>query len=376
MPFVDAGSLLIRNKWMMNGLIQKASKSFWTALTGSSQDSIVFQTRDLSAKEGHTVIFDYDGNLSGKVFKDKQTAYGKGEQKKKFSDALTVKRVRIPVDNGDSFDGVDIGDLSITQHSDSRDKLSDLWPRIKDQFLFDSMQGNLGLGAGQPSSHVIDLGGIGTFDYDALLAIEQTVKTSVGYTTGSVRRPLVPFRLSKGQPVWMLIIDSMMALTLKRSSGYQNIVIQADVRGNDNRAIQGVIGKIGNLLIVEADQFFGTTSVLSSPWDLNASSVDIAGLRQTDVNGKWTGHPDFDYTSDLFSYGAVVGAGALMLGYGKLPDYKFQESQDFGITSESALESWLNIRKTKLVAETEDYDSGAKVSGIDWGVVTVKTQVQ
>ena len=41
------------------------------------------------------------------------------------------------------FDGVDIGDLSITQHSDSRSKLGDQFIRFKDQSLFDAAQGNL-----------------------------------------------------------------------------------------------------------------------------------------------------------------------------------------------------------------------------------------
>ena len=62
----------------------------------------------------------------------------KGEQKKKFSDKITVDRYRLVADNGDSFDAVNIGDLSISQHSDSRIKLGDLFTRFKDQALFDT----------------------------------------------------------------------------------------------------------------------------------------------------------------------------------------------------------------------------------------------
>ncbi|MHA4875007.1 hypothetical protein, partial [Enterococcus faecium] len=90
---------------------------------GNTMDSVVFQAKKDGAKEGHTVVFDFDGNLSGKARKGKETAYGTGEQKRKFSDKLTVERYRLVADNGDVFDGVDIGDLTINQHTDSRTKL-------------------------------------------------------------------------------------------------------------------------------------------------------------------------------------------------------------------------------------------------------------
>ena len=72
------------------------------------------------------------------------------------------------------------------------------------------------------------------------------------------------------------------------------------------------------------------------------------------------------------SRGVIMGAGALQIGFGKQPDYKFQESTDFAINSESALEAWWNVQKCKLVAENEDY-SQAKVAGIDYGMITVET---
>ena len=167
---------------MREGLIQAASKSFWSPMTGNSRDAVVYQENNISADAGHTVVFDFDGNLKGKAIKGKDTAYGKGEEKRKFSDKITVERYRLVVDNGDKFDGVNIGDLKINEHSDSRTKLGDLWVRFKDQSIFDAAQGNLG----QAPSHVIDLGT--TFDFAALLSIEKILKTSNGFSTGGVRR--------------------------------------------------------------------------------------------------------------------------------------------------------------------------------------------
>ena len=381
---VKVGSDLERRKWMREGLIQKASQSFWNPYTGSSKDSIVFQANNENSSEGHTVVFDFDGNLSGKAIKGKDTAYGKGEQKKKFSDKITVDRYRLVVDNGDKFDGVNIGDLQINEHSDSRSKLGDLWVRWKDQALFDSAQGLIDTNDDgvQAPSHTIDLGT--TFNFNQLLDIEKTLKTSNGYTTGGVRRPLDPFRTtgSNGErPLWIFVIDSAMANLLRKDvAGYQTVVRSGDWRGNENRNLSGVIGQIGALLIVEANQFFGETAGSALGWGLNDSAVEMCGLRQYDganaASAVWTGQEGFDYAStSLHSRGVILGTGALQIAFGKMPDYRWQPSQDFAIKSESALEVWTEVRKTKLKAENAKYKA-AKVSDIDYGVVTVDVQVQ
>ena len=379
---VPLGSDLKRKKWMREGLVQNASKSFWSPLTGSTKDSIVYQENSISASAGHTVVFDYDGNLSGKAIKGKNTAFGKGEQKKKFSDKITVERYRLVVDNGDKFDGVDIGDLTINEHSDSRNKLGDLWTRFKDQSLFDAAQGNYitnKLGTKQAASHVIDLGT--TFNFNALLDIEKTLRTSQGFTTGGIRRPIDPYMVNNGEPVWLFVVDSAMANLLRKdTAGFQTIIRSGDVRGSMNRNIKGVVGKLGALLIVEADQFFGeTVGSGGSGWGLDGSEIEIAGLRQYDgtnpATSLWTGQEGFDYASaTMHSRGLIMGQGALQCAMGKQPDYLFQKSQDFGIKSESAVEFWMEVQKTNLQAENKKYKA-AKISDLDYGLIVVDVQV-
>ena len=371
---VSLTSDLKRKRWIREGMIQAASKSFWSPLTGSTKDGVVYQVNNTSAKEGHTVVFDFSGNITGKAKKGKETAYGEGEAKRKFSDKITVERYRMVVDNGDEFDAVDIGDLQIDQHSDSRSKLSDLFIRFKDQALFDAAQVLLG----QAPSHTIDLGT--TFTFDSLTDIETTLKTSNGFTTGGVRRPLDVYTTANGEPCWLFVMDAAMAALLRKdTAGYQLIMAQGDVRGNNNRNIKGIIGKIGSMLIVQADQFFGETSLLVPGWGLNDSEIEISGLRQYDgadpLTALWTGQVGFDYSATLLhSRGLVLGAGALQLAFGKHPDYHWQPSEDFAITSESALEVWMETRKTVLVAENDAYKQ-AKISGMDYGVVVVDVQI-
>ena len=374
---------LTRRGWMVEGLIQAQSKSFWNPMTGNSKDSIVYQVTDFNAKNGHTVVFDFTGNITGKAIKGKETAYGKGEEKRKFSDKLNVQRYRLVVDNGDEFDGVRIGDLSINQHSDSRAKLADLHVRWKDQMLFDAAQGTLideTSNKIQAPSHIIDTGS--DFTYNTLLKIEHILKTSNGYKGGAskIRRPLDPYSKTSAGPMWYMVIDSSMANKLRSDTdGYQTIVRSGDVRGENNRNIKGVIGKLGRLIIVEADTFFGDTEGAKSGWRLEQTEVEISGLRQYSgadpATAAWTGQDGFDYSSNnLHSRGLILGAGALQMALGRMPDYKFQASNDFGITSESACEFWTSARKCNLAIENSDYKQ-AKVANLDFGIVAVDVNV-
>lgn len=379
---VDYASEIVRKRWMSEGLLQSASNSFWSAYTGNSKDSIVYQINNENASAGHTVVFDYEGNLAGKAVRGKDTAAGKGEDKKMFSDKITVDRYRWVAYNGDAFDGVNIGNLSITQHSDSRSKLGDLFIRAKDQALFDAAQGNLitnedGM---QAPSHIIDLGN--QFSFNTLIDIEIALKTSTGFTTGGIRRPLEPFMINSNmdgaKQVYIFVVDHHMAGILRKDSDFQSIIQHGDIRGNNNRNIKGVVGRMGCLLVVEADHFFGETPNTTQGWGIESSSVERQGLRQyhgSAGNEIWTGQDGFDYnSSDLHSRGLILGKGAMQLAFGKMPDYRFAYSSDFNIDSESCLEVWMEARKTHLKNENAQYKQ-AKVSNLDYGVIAVDLQV-
>lgn len=373
---VRPGSDLVRKQWMREGLVQAASKSFWNGMTAGNSKGVVYQVNNETAKEGHTVVFDFDGNLTGQAVRGKDTAFGKGEQKRKFSDKVTVDRYRLVVDNGDKFDAVNIGDLTIAEHADSRAKLADLFVRWKDQGLFDAAQGNLitNEDGRQAPSHIISTD---TFGFDTLIDIETTLRTSQGYTTGGIRRPLVPWNLNEQDPVWLVVIDASVAAKLRKDNRWNSIIPMADPRGNGNRALTGEIKRIGALLVVVANQFFGDTAgSATTGFGLNDSKVEIAGLRQWDkTNQAWTGQEGFSYaTSSLYSRCLILGAGGLQIAFGMQPDYKVQESEDFGIKSESCLEVWCEMRKSNLKAENTDY-SKAKIANLDFGVVALDVKV-
>lgn len=369
---VAYGSDLIRKKWMREGLIQASAKSFWSAYKGTTKDSIIMQANTDTADSGHTVVFDMDGNLSGRPVKGNTTAKGTGEQKKKFSDKVVVEDYRYVVDNGTKFDGKEIGDLSINEHSDSRSKLADLWVRSSDQAYFDLGQ--------QGAEFGINLGT--TFTFDQFLDIERVVKDGTGFTTTpsgiTSRMPLTPFMTADGRPIWLMVVDVAMKNMLLKSTGAQQMFREADIRGNENRLFKSVLGKVGNFVIVEGGSFFGTTtgSILENGYyAYNNTGVEIAGMRKYDVDtSKWSGETGFDQANTLKSRGLILGAGAFQLGMGKMPDYKY-EATDFEKFSESAMEVWCGAKNTKLFAENSDY-SKAKVAGYNYGSIFIDVQVQ
>ena len=371
---VDYGSELVRKGWVLKGLVQARSTSFWDGMTGMSEDAVIYQKNDFAVKEGHEVHFQMDGNLVGVAHVDKEQAWGNSEQKKLFSDSLRVKRLRWSVDNGDKFDAKNVGDLSLAEHGDSRTKLADLFIRAKDQMIFDAGQGLL---HGEGPTHTClpnakaNIGALVAADvlsYGFAMDLEDIIKSGRGYTTGGTRRPLEPYKLQDGRKVWLMVIDSRQSRDIRKDNDFIAIGAQADIRGEGNVLLKGVIGSLGAFIIIEAQTAFGTASA-----DIGKSSVEISGLRHVDSTGLFEGQAGYAGSGTITaSRGMILGRGAFQVGFGKQPDYKFKSSQDFDIKSESALEVWMNVQKTILNTENVDYED-AKVAGHDYGVVVFDT---
>jgi len=359
-------SELIRKRWVREGLIKAASISYFAPMTGRNDDSVIMMDTNENASDGHTMIFDYDGYLTNRPVKGAETAFGKGEEKKKFSSKLTVEMFRYTADNGTEFDAVEIGDLAVSQHSDSRNKLADLFIRAKDQWKFDELQS-----VGKTPSHTWVFDGTSGFGVDELTEIETLIKTGEGFTTGDKRRPMKPFRTDDGRAMWLFIVDPVVAGLIKQNDDWKNIVSQGDVRGNKNKLFTGVLGRFGQLIVMEAPRFFGQSDDIIT--DIANTDLNIAGLRQFDAGGDWTGQSSFGGTT-RHSRCLILGANAAQFGLGKSPDYKFQPSPDFGIKSESELRTWYKIQKTVLTEENGDYDD-APMAGIDWGVIAADIKV-
>ena len=172
-----------------------------------------------------------------------------------------------------------------------------------------------------------------------------------------------------------------------KSTGAQNFFKDADVRGNENRVISGVLGKIGNFVIVEWDQFFGrqrgTTIIDAKGYALmdEVAKLQWQGLRQYKDNGtntfapvQWQGFSTYEAgVGNRYSRCLILGARAVHQGFGLEPDYRWKSSDDFDINSESCLEVWMNTKLCTYTAENEDYDTA--IAGISNGVVALDVKI-
>jgi len=387
-------SRLIRNNWMKEGIIQKQSQSFWSPLKGKTLDAVIVQSQTSTADAGHTIVMDYDGNYAGAARKGKEKAFGYGGVKLKFSDKLTSERLRYPINNGDKFDGVEIGDLSINEHTDSRSKLADNWIRQNDQFFFDIGQGYLRgskpthayLPGGKTASKDLVAGDVMT--YDELIKLETATKTGKGWSIGGNRRPMVPYTGGDANnganpaPTYLIVCTAQQMADLKLDSKFQTILSQADVRGRGNMTISGVVGRIGNNIYVEAPSYHGYEDEVGNN-GLGKSVVEMSGLRRIKVKADGTelfeGTEAYDKETTtgtkVIDRGLIIGAGAFSEGIGMDPDYKFQSSEDFGIDSESMMEWWGQAQATILKPENGDYKS-AKVGNMTYGLAYFDTFVE
>lgn len=372
---VTYGSILERRQWMLDGLVQKSSESFWSGLKGTSKDAVVFVTTDASKGAGHEVVFQFGGNASGAGKVDKEKLRGNEEQKKQFSDRIRVRRIRHGLDNGDEFDAVNIGNQPLSSHENSRNLLADWYVRQSDQWLFDAAQGRLN---SESITHIVRpndratisaLTSADTFGYDFLVRLERVIQSSKGYTTGGKRKRMEPFKFSNGMRKYLLLIDAVQAEQMALDAKLQSILSQGDTRGNDNRLIRGYMGEFRSFVIVNVDTFQG-----ESPSRVIAKSeVEVSGLRQINEDGIFSGESGFDTSGKVVASRALVlGAGALQQAFGRQPDYKYAVSDDYEITSGSAIELWTNVQTTVLKAENGEYKD-AKVSGFQYGIVAVDT---
>ena len=397
-PKSQTGSLpitskLVRNTWMKEGIVLEQSKSFWSPLKGTSLSAVIVQSQTSTADDGHTIVMDYDGNYAGAARRGKEKAFGFGGVKLKFSDKLTCERLRYPINNGDKFDGKAIGDLSINEHSDSRSKLADNWIRQNDQFFFDIGQGYLRgikpthayLPGGKTASKDLGVGDILT--YDEIIKMETATKTGKGWSVGGERRPMSPYQGTGANnganpsPVFLVVMTAKQSADIKLDTKFQTILSNADVRGRDNLALKGLIGKVGSTVYMEAPSYFGYEEKAGDN-NLGKSIVEMSGLRRIKVKADGTelfeGTAAYDAENTagtkVIDRGLIIGAGAFSEGIGMDPDYKFQSSEDFGIDSESMMEWWGQAQATILTPENGDYKK-AKIGNMTFGLAYFDTYV-
>ena len=480
MSYVTDKSRLLRKKWMLEGALEAAKMSFWTGYTGSSSDAVFHQIQ--LGDNGLVAIMEADGVLVDGAVADREQATGKGEHKRKFSSRIDCRRWRHVVDNGDKFDAIEIADIKLSEHSHSRNLLSNKLISHKDQAIYDTLMGNIGRpnGTHGPNTmaysgaptHLYEFGGatadgtqaypteassaydsehmfspnktiIPTFGYEQLSDLCTSLATGHKFDGDNIsayrhngnpdRIPLEPYSVSDGRPSWALVINDSVKNLLVKSDIFTKYAQDADMRGQNNMVFKGVLDRFQDVMIVNAPTFFGDPRDLSrgptkasqfssvyrpgaslkdtvggvddrdavigknGTWQLNDYSVRRAGLRMMAYHTGadavqdgfqlrqntwyWQGNPGYveclkKREAQLWVRCLLLGKNALQIAWAKSPEYLFQRSDDFGITSESGVEYWMNLQKTKYSPELGGDYTDASVTNMDWGVIPVDIRVK
>lgn len=381
---VSNDSVLKRSKIIKAGMVTETAKSWWNPYKGNSMDAIVYSVNERSPKGGNTVVFDMRGALESKAIPNTTTAEGRGVQKKLFSDQVTISEWRYVVDNGTRFKNKAIDNLALGEHQDSIRLLADQWVRAVDQSLFDVSQQAAEFGFTFDMSTDDK-----TFDLNALRRVENAVKSGFGYDIHPARfptrTPLRPFRSAGNEGMYLLLVDTFIKNIFLSDKKVADILKNADVRGNNNRLLTGVLGKIGNFVIVEAPLFMGTTDrgiILDNQGYFMASETEVLfpGLRRYVVNNQqkhWLGTPGHAANNNgnnaLYGRAVILGAGAIQYATGLDPEYHLS-TYDFGKFSESCLEVWTGVKAAQYYAENTDYNS-VRFSGYNYGMAFIDVKI-
>lgn len=373
---VDYNDPLIRKEWTKNRLATLSQEQFWAPYAGTDATSVIMHKYE-SAGNGHSVIMQTNADLEGNWVEGNETLIGTGEQQKVFEDEIRVHEFRTAKNLGTWYDATNIDNLEASTHSYAIEQLGRLWNKTKDQMIFDVLQ-----------QGVTDRLCFADFNLDTFNYLAYIINSGYGYSDVSdykVKRPrrlplrpinLAPYGSQNTEPNYVLFVDDAVAASFLTDSSVQTVLSQASIRGTNNTLISGVIGKIGNITIVRAPQFFGSTTgafydAATGGSRPKANLIDFAGLRQyigsTTADYKptsWSGTAQF--TTDLaagnkkvYSRCILVGAGAAQFAIGRDPQYTL-ETFDHNHKSESGLSVVVGAKTTILKSSnaSDDYVVG------------------
>lgn len=382
---------LIRQDWVKNRLGELKQNQFFAPYSSNSETSVVYNAKSEGAGKGHTVTFQTSGALEGNWVGGDTTLQGTGEQQLLFEDSITVKEYRTAVDLGTYYNAQEVDNLESNMHSYAIGKLGDLWNKAKDQMIFDVLQRG-----------TTDRLCFSSFGFNTLYEVSHTINTGYGYvdmkdksTKRPQRLPLTPINLAfygsqQTEPKYILFIDSAVETAFFTDMTTQNILAQASVRGEDNMLLSGVIGQMGNILVVRAPSFFGASK--SNYFDENSGYANplgtklvYAGLRQyygddaSFTPNSWTGTSEFatdraGATKKLFSRCVLVGASAVQFGTGRAPFYTL-ERFDHDHKAESGLSVVTNAKTTILNSSNQNSDYSVGITRNSFGAIAIDVQI-
>ena len=366
-------SKMRRIQWLKEDLIRaSASKSFFNQFmaTDKGMDRKGILVKSVNRKAGELVRFEEEGYLTEAMVKRPNVLRGTGESLRQFGYDITLQRFGKEVLLGDEWDAEALGRTRKETDSKARSQLTDYLTRVTDQAFYDTAQIGTLAGAAGGLAHCIALNTIGSDDFGD---IRQILRTGVGYNYGNTSRrmPLSGFNSHNGEAKLNLIVDSWVVNKHFKDVPTKQLYLNGDTRGGENRLFTSEVRDFGDIRVVEAPSFAGSSN--GNLFDAdgyyqfeNLTQLQTAGMRVYNPTAPnsfavqaWQDEPGFSFNSanGLVSVGFILGKDAILKGTG-FGDFRWDnvESDDYGITSNVALQLSMSVKHRILEPFNEDYD--------------------
>ena len=404
---VNNNSPAITQKWASEVMLEAMDMSYFKGLTnkGGNYDSLIYRAGNMQgANNGHRVNFTAFGQFTDVPLRGDTQGTGKGEKRRTFSNWLQAQRIRKVVQTDTKFDRHQLmGGEKYLSESGIRSALVQYQSRMFDQRIFDTLQGITPRSTSPNdefrATHAMRYPLVNSkpgFGYEQLNELEKIVSVGTGFSRGpsGVRVPLPGMKVIGRINQWLLMIDPDVKQAIKNNEGYQEVLRQADYRGEKNRLLAPMLEGLGRIMIAEMPRAFSNithdsaigpyafsdadgTAVTGdkNPVEIDQVSVFSQGLRQFDGNNKWTGQASFGVgTTEIWSRALLVGMHGLQLGISGLPFVETDRAPIDGF-AELSMESWWDVQKTKWESESRGDYKEASVTNIDWAVIPIDIQI-
>lgn len=388
MSIANESTRLLKEAWdPMEDLAQYRSQSIWNGFTGDSMKSPIIKKDINLAVVGNKVNLSYSLPLTKGFIQGKEQKIGTGEKRIAFDGDLEIDKLVLTADIPDWYETTEIGAMKWADIASTRGDLSLNYIRQIDQAFFDTFQG----------LHKVRKSGVwdipkgkmqmpATFTMSNIKELYNVATTGIMPAGSSIvrREPLIPFKLfDNGMPMYVLIVDSNMALRLRSQPDYISYC-NVDLRGRENLLFTGIIGKIDNILVIEApicvsdlnsdmieSSGVGTLREIGFPF-AGASRTSLAGLRFQDTAGLWTGEKGFSYHNPFKHRGILLGAGGLTHAVASTPAPTFRlEKKEYDQGAEIAMFSYSEMKKTSYSESVGRDNPNLRATGIDYGCIVI-----
>ena len=433
------GSPLQRQSWLMNHVADLMLRDSYTlGWRGPNSDAMVHNIISRKARSGrmddngHIVNLPFTLGLHGAALMGDGRGVGRGEILKQLNSRIHCQRFRKSTNVANAYDAQDAGN-NFDEVSYASRLLTEYFVKWEDQWIFDALsgiairpEGGTNGGMHQRPSHGFiygsgsrgsGAGAVATFGYDALNEIETAAMTGSGFHYGDERMPMGMPGMYRGKGMKKMargmmrpvakdclyfVCDKHVTRLLKSDSGFQNVMQNADMRG-DNVLIRGLQGfKQDSLKIIEVQTAHGrindpTRNVglvndavawgnnveTDSAFERDQVEVSVQGLRQFDGNGYWSGQENFGVAQtgqatahqERWSRCYLLGMNAVQLASSTIP-WVATQSEDHGDEVSVQLQNFLAVQKTILKTEKGGELPNAPVADIDFGAITVDIRTQ